>query len=102
MSDLVLYYQHDDGSVSQRTLSSSGEEEPAHPEPPDGATEITAEEYAQALAEIDAERQQALAAQAAAEEQQRADDYNALIAAGVPAATASRLTGYTPPAEEQS
>jgi hypothetical protein len=99
MSELTLYYLHDDGSVSQRVVSSSGDEQPTPPEPPADATEVTAEEYAQALAEIDAQREEERAAQAAAEDQQRADDYNALIAAGVPAATASRLSGYAP-AEE--
>jgi hypothetical protein len=65
--------------------------------PPEGATVITAEDYATRLADIQADNQAAVDQALAEEAQQRQEDYEALLALNVPEATARRLSGYTGP-----
>jgi hypothetical protein len=73
------------------------------PNLPAGATEVTKAEYDAEIADrkamVDQKVQDnvdAASAAALTNEAQAADDYAALVAAGIPAATASRLTGHTP------
>lgn len=69
----------------------------------EGATPLSADEYTAQRAALEAETSSRLAAAAdaaaAAAAAQGGSDYAALVAVGVPAATASRLTGYQPPEE---
>lgn len=88
-TETTVYYMFDNGSVASRTVT--GSEPPALP---DGAVEITQAEYEQELAAIQQAHDDAVADVEAAEAQQREDDYNALIAAGIPEATARRMAGY--------
>lgn len=87
----TFYYKYPDESVGVRTVV--GVEEVTHPP---GVTLITAEDYQTRLAEIEAQRQADEAATRASEQSQRAEDYEALLAAGIPEATARRLSGHTP------
>lgn len=60
---------------------------------PDGAEEITAEEYATARDAWQAEKDVYIAGLEAAEAARRQEDYEALRAASIPEATARRLSG---------
>ncbi|MFI6290020.1 hypothetical protein ACIBEJ_00455 [Nonomuraea sp. NPDC050790] len=87
----IIYYRHDDGSVSSRAIL--GDDAPA---PLPDAVEITESEYQAAAANIDdavAEHRDALLA---VERQQVLADLDALLTAGIPRATAERLAGYDP------
>ncbi|MFE4336078.1 hypothetical protein ACFRQM_44000 [Streptomyces sp. NPDC056831] len=89
----VRYYKYPDGSFS--ALSVEGEE--GAYEVPADAVEITEAEYTEGVAAIEAANaQQAAAEEAAAQERARLD-YEALIAAGIPAETAARMSGYQVP-----
>ncbi|KAA9379597.1 hypothetical protein F5972_08040 [Microbispora cellulosiformans] len=70
--------------------------------PPDGAVELTEEEYRQELAAIEAARQAYQEQQEAEATAKAREDYLALKAAGLPEETARRLSGYTPPDDEGS
>ena len=93
MATLYLKYPAT-GSVSELETSAAEDEDVPLPE---GAELISAEEYAQALAAI----QEANARLVAEQEQQinaaAKEDYEALLAQGIPEATARRLSGYIPP-----
>lgn len=96
MEKTTIYYQYEDGSVAHRVTTGG-----AKPATPEGATEISEEEYRAALAAIeDANRERA--EERRAEEQARAKaDYEALLAAGIPEETARRMSGYTGPSEAE-
>ncbi|MFE7402110.1 hypothetical protein [Streptomyces sp. NPDC057557] len=91
--DETHFYQHADGSYS--TVTFSDIEDPVTP--PEGAVEITEAEYTEGVAAIEAANAQQVAEQEAAEQERARQDYEALIAAGIPAETAARMSGYTPP-----
>lgn len=92
-SPVVHFIRYNDGSVSRLETDAD-----APPQPIDG-TFITEGEYNTELAEIQAAID-AHAAQIRDQEQQAArQDYDALIAAGLPEAVSLRLSGYTPPPE---
>ncbi|WP_411092323.1 hypothetical protein [Streptomyces sp. 049-1] len=97
MPDTTLYYRTAGGALASQ--AASGETATA-PELPEGATELTQEEYETALAEIQADRQDHADDLVAADETNQSADYQALRASGIPEATARRLTGYTGPAAE--
>ncbi|MEU0059081.1 hypothetical protein [Streptomyces sp. NPDC006334] len=93
---LVRYYQLPNGGLGQMEWT-GGE---VAPDLPEGATELTAAQYAAAYALWEQARADRLAADAAARAQAAQADYDALIAAGIPDATAQRLSGHTPPDPE--
>ncbi|AXE76020.1 hypothetical protein [Streptomyces atratus] len=86
------YYRYADGSVSEREYSGDGE-----PDVPEGASEITQQEYEEAKAALDAEQAEHVAAIDAEAQERARQDYEALIAAGIPPETAARMSGYNPP-----
>lgn len=92
--DKTIYYKYADGSVAERTVTVVSEDQVVPV--PDGATEITKDEYDAALAQIEQDNAAAEAAAEAADMERRRQDYEALLAAGVPDATAQRLSGYEP------
>ncbi|WP_405759418.1 hypothetical protein OG234_13090 [Streptomyces sp. NBC_01420] len=93
----TMHVLYDTGAVAEVETTGDVEDYPL----PAGAEVITAEEYAQRLADIQAAQQAAADEVAAQEEQQQSDDYAALLALGVPEATARRMSGYTGPTEEE-
>ncbi|MFF4179735.1 hypothetical protein [Streptomyces sp. NPDC001750] len=93
--DETHFYQHADGSYS--TVTVSGVEGPVTP--PEGAVEITEAEYNSGVAAIEAANAAQVAEQEAAQQEQARQDYEALIAAGIPPETAARMSGYNPPTE---
>ncbi|CAL9431380.1 hypothetical protein SUDANB21_02058 [Streptomyces sp. enrichment culture] len=92
---LTFYYLYPDGSFAERQVTGVD-----HVHHPDGVVLLTAEEYAQKVAEFEA--QTAADEEAAREEDlaRKRADYEALLALGIPPETASRLSGYTPPDDE--
>jgi hypothetical protein len=96
VTEKTFYYLYPDGSVTARTVV--GVEEISHP---DGVVLLTAEEYETRLAEIEAQREEEAAAIREAELEQKRLDYEALRLLGLPAETASRITGYYPPPEPE-
>lgn len=89
-SVLTQYWQLPDGSVTMQTASP-----PSAMVPPEGGTEIdaaTAQDLLSKLAE--AAREQAVSA-ATMQSAQAKDDYDALIALGMPEASARRLSQYS-------
>jgi hypothetical protein len=98
MADTIVYYRHANGAYSQQEVS-----EGSVPQAPAGAVETTAQEYAAGLAAVQEANAAAVAERAAAEREAARADYEALIAAGIPEATARRMSGYTPdPDPEQA
>lgn len=91
----TFYYLHPDGSITERTVT--GVDDVVHPE---DVALLSAAEYAQRLADIQAEREREAEETRHAENEQKRADYEALIALGLPAETASRITGYYPPTED--
>lgn len=92
MAEVTQYFRTAGGVLASRKTSGDAEE----PQPlPEGATELTEEEYGAELADVEAARQEHAEELVAADEANQRADYDALIAAGVPEATASRLSGYT-------
>jgi hypothetical protein len=89
----TIYYRFPDGSVTARTVESSGDIS-VNPEPPQGAIPISAAVYASLVSELDAATDQLVVTLRSAEEQRSAEDYEALIAVGIPELTARRLSGY--------
>ncbi|MGW0592749.1 hypothetical protein [Streptosporangium sp. NPDC002607] len=63
---------------------------------PGGAVEITAEEYEQNLAALQADKAEYVAELEAAEAGRAKNDFDALTAPGLPEASARRLSGYIP------
>lgn len=97
MADVTLYYRTAEGALVSRVITGEDVEAPS---PPDGATLLTEEEHAAALADVEAARRQHAEELVAADEANQRADYEALITTGVPEATARRLSGYTGPAAE--
>lgn len=86
----TYFYRHDNGAFSSRTVD--GVEDAI--EPPAGATEISRDEYDAGVAGLEAANAQLAADVMAAEQALAREDYEALIAAGIPEATARRMSGY--------
>lgn len=86
----TYYYQYPDGSIV--SVVASGTE----PTPPEGATVLTKADYDTAVTQHEQARQQRDNDTKAAEAANARSDYDALIAAGIPEATARRLSGHTP------
>ncbi|MGP4091506.1 hypothetical protein [Streptomyces sp. KR55] len=87
----------DDGSVGMWRYE--GDTPPALPAP---GRIVSQEEYEEARAVITQAVQEDNDQQEAAEREQIRDDYDALLALGMPETTARRLSGYTDPAEDES
>ena len=96
MSDepVVFYVIYEDGSVEVLTVTGDPDAEPVLSKPGRIASKI---EYDQYLAVLEEQHAIYLAEIAAREQQVLKADYDALIAAGIPEATARRITGYTGP-----
>lgn len=91
----TYYVLFEDGSASVMTTT-TGEEPPlAKP-----GRFVDREEYENRQAEIRAAREAHIADLQAEDERRTREDYEALIASGIPEATARRLSGYTGPAAE--
>lgn len=93
MDTRTIYYKYADGSVAERVITGNGDEVP----PPDGAEEISEEDYRAAFAAIEAANELEGQEQEAQHQARVKADYEALRAVGVPEDTARRLTGYTGP-----
>jgi hypothetical protein len=91
MAEATLYYRTADGVLTSRVVTGETVEEPALPE---GATELTAEQYETALAAVNEARQEHAEELVATDQANAHADYEALLASGIPEATARRLTGY--------
>lgn len=94
MEETTIYYQFENGSVAERTVTGSGAVTP-----PEGATEVTEEEYRTARVAIEEANGQRRQERQAEERAQMKADYDALRALGVPVDTARRLTGFSGPGE---
>lgn len=96
MSDepLVFYVIYEDGSLEVLTVIGDANAEPVLNKPGRIASKI---EYDQYLRVLEEQHAIYLAEMAAREQQLLKADYDALIAAGIPEATARRITGYTGP-----
>ncbi|MEV0016699.1 hypothetical protein [Streptomyces tendae] len=92
MPDTTLYYRTAGGALASQAASG---DTAAAPELPEGATELTREEYDTELGAVQAARQEHAEDLVAADEAAQSADYEALRASGIPDATARRLTGYT-------
>jgi hypothetical protein len=97
MADVTLHYRTADGALVSRTVSGDQAEAPDLPE---GATALTEEEYTAALAQVEADRQAAAEQRQEEAEAAQLADYQALRAAGIPEASARRMSGYTGPEPE--
>ncbi|MFK0063341.1 hypothetical protein ACIQTN_29450 [Streptomyces werraensis] len=91
MADATLYYRTATGALVSRAVTGEA------PDLPEGATELTAEQYALELEAIEEARQEHVEDLVATDEANALADYQALRASGIPEATARRLTGYTGP-----
>ncbi|MDP4501085.1 hypothetical protein [Nonomuraea turcica] len=85
---VVTYYATPDGSVGQ-----GGSDGIVNFVMPAGAVEITAEEYADAVAEWEKSKAAYVAELEAADRARQETDFDALTALGLPDATARRLSG---------
>jgi len=95
METTLKYYRLASGAIeSVEITGESGGHVPA-----DGAVEISEAEYDQELAQIRADREAREQQERAEELQRLADDLAALVAAGIPGATARRMLGITPDME---
>ncbi|MGJ5693538.1 hypothetical protein ACM6RM_10210, partial [Streptomyces pratensis] len=92
--DAVFYVLYDDGSTGR--IEVIGQEEPPTLSKPGRI--VTETEYEDRLAELRAEQERLREEQGAEDEARTREDYLALLAAGVPEATARRMSGYTGPA----
>jgi hypothetical protein len=90
MAAQTFYYEYPDGSLAERVTTAA---DPVHPE---GATLLTAAEYAAKKEALDAAAAERDAGVVAAETALKKDAYDALIAAGFASAVAATLSGYTP------
>lgn len=95
MDFTTYFYRHADGSVSAHTITG-----PTAPAAPDGATPVSQAEYETELAMVQARRREHAAQLLADDERRTGEDYAALRQAGIPEATARRLSGYTGPAAD--
>ncbi|MFD8509728.1 hypothetical protein ACFV27_01080 [Streptomyces antimycoticus] len=93
METRTIYYKFADGSIAERVITGAVEDVL----PPEGAEEISEEEYRAALAAIEAANEQQRQEQEAEQQARMKADYEALRAVGVPEETARRLTGYMGP-----
>ena|SRR6188768_3572735 len=90
--ETVAYFRHEDGAVS-RIVSTGTTDSVAVPE---GAVAISEEEHASTVQAYTTVHEGYIEGLRKTETEQQGDDYAALRAAGIPAATAQRLTGYVP------
>lgn len=88
----TFYVLFDDGSASLM-MSTTGEEPPLSKP----GRFVDRDEYEARQDEIRTAREEHVAALQAEDERRTREDYEALIATGVPEATARRLSGYTGP-----
>ena len=86
----VRHFRAPNGSIGEITESHLGATAL-----PEGAAEITEDEYRATLAELDAAREQYVAELRQADEARQREAYEALLAAGIPDAVARHLSGYT-------
>ncbi|MGY5034348.1 hypothetical protein ACWC9U_26525 [Streptomyces sp. 900116325] len=68
---------------------------------PEGGQLLTQEEYEQRLQQWQEANDAHVAELKAADRARQTEDYEALVAAGLPEATAARLAGYEPPQTEE-
>lgn len=94
MAEATLYYRTAEGALMSRVVTGETVEAPALPE---GATELTAQDYAAELAAVNAARDGYADDLVATDEGNQHSDYQALRASGIPETTARRLSGYTGP-----
>jgi hypothetical protein len=90
MAEQTFYYEYPDGSLAERVTTAA---EPVHPE---GVTLLTEAEYASKLAAAEAAQEQQQADIQAEETAAKKDAYDALIAVGIPEASARQISGYWP------
>lgn len=86
----AFFRRASDGALMRRTGQNTV------PATPAGFDVITEAQYAVYLTDAEADQAAAEQAVAVAEALSAQADYAALVAAGIPAATASRLSGHTP------
>lgn len=91
--EAVTVYYRRGKSVGQRTASSSGDGTTVLP---DGAEEITHSAYLDAVAVLATARDEHRAEMREAASEASRADYEALITAGLPDASARRMSGHTP------
>jgi hypothetical protein len=94
--DKTLYYRLASGALRAVTVTVADEDQQVPP--PAGATELTEAQYAEQLAALEAANAQLVADRRAAETAAKQAAYEALVAVGVPEASAAQLSGYSPPA----
>jgi hypothetical protein len=92
MAEQTFYYEYPDGSLAERVTTAA---EPVHPE---GVTLLTEAEYASKLAAAEAAQEQHQADIRAEETAAKQAAYDALIAVGIPEASARQISGYWPAA----
>ncbi|MGA5202808.1 hypothetical protein [Streptomyces variegatus] len=92
MADVTLHYRTAGGVLASRTVTG---DDPQAPQLPEGATPLTEAEYADALADVQAQHAAHVQQLTQEAETNQSADYEALRAAGIPEATARRLSGYT-------
>ncbi|MDH6489669.1 hypothetical protein [Streptomyces sp. SAI-127] len=88
MAVQTFYYEHPDGSLTERTTTAA---EPVHPE---GVTLLTEADYTTKLAAAEAALEQQHADTRAAETAAKESAYEALLAVGIPEASARQISGY--------
>ncbi|WP_328434599.1 hypothetical protein [Streptomyces sp. NBC_00425] len=91
MSEHTLYYRNANGSVSRVVTSLDADDIRVQ----GGTVQITEAEYQEAYAEIQRVNEEGKTELATADRERHVEDYEALRAAGIPEATARRLSGYT-------
>lgn len=89
MQEHVRYYRTPGGAIGEIR-----ESHPGSTPLPDGADELTAEEHATAIQQWQADKDAHIADLRAADAARQQEDYEALRAAGLPEATARRLSGF--------
>jgi len=94
LGTVTFFIIYEDGSVETQTLPDEPGAEPVLSKPGRNAGEI---EYNQFLARIEQQNALWFTETQAREQQLLKADYDALIAAGIPEATARRITGYSGP-----
>lgn len=89
--DETIYYLLAGGGYASVTVTGDAEYDP-----PPGATVISQAAYELGVAQVEAANAAYVAGLREAEQQAAQDDYEALVAAGIPEATALRLSGHVP------
>jgi hypothetical protein len=92
MTEQTFYYEYPDGSLAERVTTAA---DPVHPQ---GVTLLTEAEYATKLEAAEAAQEQQQADIRAEETAAKKDAYDALIAVGIPEASARQISGYSPAA----